>query len=999
MFQISSGYFYFSFSTLKASIFIPLNFLYLFLLQTHLTSLKQQLSGELYDSDLVKTLYATDASVYRELPYAVAIPKTTEDIKHLIEFARSNALSIIPRAAGTSLAGQCVGDGIVVDVSKYINAILEINTQEQWVRVQPGVVRDHLNAFLKPYGFFFGPNTSTANRCTMGGMVGNNSCGSTSIVYGATRDHTLAVKAILSDGSDVEFSALSKEEFILKTKGTSLEASLYKHIYAELDNPIIRKQIETGYPKASISRRNTGYAVDALMQTNVFEESTEDFNFSKLLCGSEGTLAFTTELKLQIVPLPKPFQVVFNAHFNSITESLQATLVAMKQVPSACELMDKTILDCTKDNITQQKNRFFVEGDPEAILMVEFRGDSLEDAKQQAFELETNLKASHLGYAYKLVEGDDCDKVWDLRKAGLGLLSNIPGDAKAVACIEDTAVALEDLPLYIEAFTALMKSYHQKAVYYAHAGAGELHLRPILNLKSSTDVVLFRSISEASAKLVKSFKGALSGEHGDGRVRSEFIPLVLGEDNYKLLKRIKSTWDPSSLFNPGKIVNAVPMDTALRYQAYQAIPEVETLYNFESTGGILNTVEKCNGSGDCRKLSFAGGTMCPSYRATLDEKDSTRGRANVLREFLTQNTKENPFDHPEIKEAMDLCVSCKACKSECPSNVDMASLKAEFLYQYQKTNPVSLRSKLIAHNAKINAVAHRFAGIYNFIGKSTWFKSLIGVHPKRSLPNLHSKTLRKWFSSIEQGSHSRSVYLFCDEYTNHYDVEIGKKTILLLNKLGYKVLMPVHPESARAYISKGFLDQAKSIATENINTFSTLVSKDRPLVGIEPSAVLGFRDEYPNLVDAELKPTAENLAQNVFTIEEFLANEMNAHKIDVSKFTTKTETVYYHGHCHQKALSSNTYAETILGMPPNFKVEVIDTGCCGMAGSFGYEKEHYELSQQIGEDRLFPSLRGLDANAIVSASGTSCRHQIKDGVSKTALHPIEVLYDALNESP
>tara|TARA_B110000114_G_scaffold181995_1_gene220470 strand:- start:81 stop:1256 length:1176 start_codon:yes stop_codon:yes gene_type:complete len=391
--------------------------------------------------------------------------------------------------------------------------------------------------------------------------------------------------------------------------------------------------------------------------------------------------------------------------------------------------------------------------------------------------------------------------------------------------------------------------------------------------------------------------------------------------------------------------------------------------------------------------------MCPSYRATLDEKDSTRGRANVLREFLTQNTKENPFDHPEIKEAMDLCVSCKACKSECPSNVDMASLKAEFLYQYQKTNPVSLRSKLIAHNAKINAVAHRFAGIYNFIGKSTWFKSLIGVHPKRSLPNLHSKTLRKWFSSIEQGSHSRSVYLFCDEYTNHYDVEIGKKTILLLNKLGYKVLMPVHPESARAYISKGFLDQAKSIATENINTFSTLVSKDRPLVGIEPSAVLGFRDEYPNLVDAELKPTAENLAQNVFTIEEFLANEMNAHKIDVSKFTTKTETVYYHGHCHQKALSSNTYAETILGMPPNFKVEVIDTGCCGMAGSFGYEKEHYELSQQIGEDRLFPSLRGLDANAIVSASGTSCRHQIKDGVSKTALHPIEVLYDALNESP
>ena len=965
-------------------------------MQTQLTSLKQQLSGELYDSALVKSLYATDASVYRELPYAVALPKTTADIKCLIEFAHSNALSIIPRAAGTSLAGQCVGDGIVVDVSKYMNAILEINTQEQWVRVQPGVVRDELNTFLKPYGFFFGPNTSTANRCTMGGMVGNNSCGSTSIEYGSTRDHTLAIKAVLSDGSAVEFAALTKEEFNSKTKGNSLESSLYKQIYTELGNPIIREQITEGYPKASITRRNTGYAVDALMHSTVFEDTEETFNFSKLLCGSEGTLAFTTELKLQIVPLPKPFQVVLNAHFNSITESLQATLVAMKLMPSACELMDKTILDCTKNNITQQKNRFFVEGDPEAILMVEFRGATIEEAKHQAEILEKQLKASQLGYAYTLVEGDDCNKVWDLRKAGLGLLANIPGDAKAVACIEDTAVDLADLPLYIEAFTSLMKSYHQKAVYYAHAGAGELHLRPILNLKSSSDVTLFRSISEASAKLVKSYKGALSGEHGDGRVRSEFIPLVLGEDNYQLLKRIKSTWDPLSLLNPGKIVDAVPMDKALRYKADQPIANLETLYNFKSTGGILNTVEKCNGSGDCRKLSFAGGTMCPSYRATLDEKDSTRGRANVLREFLTQNTKENPFDHPEIKEAMDLCVSCKACKSECPSNVDMATLKAEFLYQYQKANPVSLRSKLIAHNARINAIAHKFAGIYNFIGTRSWFKSLIGVHSKRTLPNLQSKTLRQWFSSIQQKGHFKSIYLFCDEYTNHFDVELGKKSILLLNKLGYKVIMPAHSESARAYISKGFLEEAKTIATNNVIIFSALISNDIPLIGIEPSAILGFRDEYPNLVDADLKSTAENLAQNVFTIEEFLANEMNAYKIDISKFTTKTETIYYHGHCHQKALSSDVYAETILNIPPNFKVETIDSGCCGMAGSFGYEKEHYDLSQQIGEDRLFPFLRELNTKVIVSASGKSCRHQIREGVNKTVLHPIEILYNALN---
>ena len=965
-------------------------------MKTALESLKNQLTGDLYDSDLVKSLYATDASVYRELPSAVVIPKSENDIKLAIEFARSNALSLIPRAAGTSLAGQCVGDGIIVDVSKYMTDILEINTQENWVRVQPGVVRDQLNVFLSSFGYFFGPNTSTANRCTMGGMVGNNSCGSTSIVYGSTRDHTLAVKALLSDGSSVCFTSLSNQEFNSKLKEDSLEGALYRHLHSELSDPLIRNQIELGYPKASISRRNTGYAVDALMNTSPFEASGECFNLSKLICGSEGTLAFITELKLQIVPLPKPFQVVLNAHFNSINESLQATLVAMKMSPTACELMDKTILDCTKDNLLQQKNRFFVEGDPEAILMIEFKGDTIDEAKEQAKELKLSLVQLKLGYAYRLVEGEDCEKIWDLRKAGLGLLANIPGEAKSVACIEDTAVAIEDLPEYIEAFTALMKSYHQKAVYYAHAGAGELHLRPILNIKLSTDVKLFRSISEASAKLVKSFSGALSGEHGDGRVRSEFIPLVLGEDNYQLLKRIKSTWDPRNLFNPGKIVEAVAMDQSLRYESDNKVKAIETLYNFESTGGILNTVEKCNGSGDCRKLSFAGGTMCPSYRATLDEKDSTRGRANVLREFLTQNTKENPFDHPEIKEVMDLCVSCKACKSECPSNVDMATLKAEFLYQYQKTNPVSLRSKLIAHNAKVNLIAHRFSWIYNIIAKSKWFKKCIGVHPNRSLPILKPTTLRQWFSNHVQGTHTKSVFLFCDEYTNYYDLDIGIKAVKLLNKLGYTVNIPNHPESARAYISKGFLKEAKAIATENIKLFSTLISKDTPLIGIEPSAILGFRDEYPNLVNASLKYTAKTLGLNTFTIEEFLSNELQDNKINISLFSNSTKTVYYHGHCHQKALSSNSHAVDILGFPINFNVKTIDSGCCGMAGSFGYEKEHYEISQQIGEDSLFPALRTVEIDAIVAASGTSCRHQIKEGVNKTALHPIEVLYNALN---
>ena len=731
-------------------------------MNTKLNSLKTQLEGEFHYDDMMKALYATDASVYRELPLAVALPKNIHDIKLLIDFAQENKISLIPRAAGTSLAGQCVGKGIVVDISKYFNQILEINTNENWVRVQPGVVRDELNVFLAAYGLFFGPNTSTANRCMIGGMVGNNSSGSTSIVYGSTRDHVLEMKTILSDGSEVVFNKQSVEEFKEKINDNSLEGRLYQNIYNELSDKNINSEIKKNFPKKTVTRRNTGYAVDALLNSNVFLETGKDFNFCELLSGSEGTLAFTTEIKLNIVPKPKENVVLIAAHFRSIKESLQAVIVAMRESPTACELMDKTILDCTKDNIEQQKNRFFVEGDPEAILIIEFRGDTILESKAQVTQLIEKFHEARLGYAFPEIIGLQAERVWNLRKAGLGLLANIKGDKKAVACIEDTAVAIEDLPEYIEAFTALMKTYNQKAVYYAHAGAGELHLRPILDLKSAEDVKLFREISEASAKLVKSYRGSLSGEHGDGRLRAEFIPLVLGQKNYELLKRIKETWDPNNIFNPGKIVKAKPMDQNLRYEPGRKHQKIETIFDFENEGGILNTVEKCNGSGDCRKLNFAGGTMCPSYRATLDEKDTTRGRANVLREFLTQNTKENPFDHPEIKEAMDLCISCKGCKSECPSNIDMATLKAEFQYQFYKNKTRSLRDKLIANNAKLNRLASNFPSLHNFFIKQNWFKISLGIAKQRSLPKLRPQTLRKWFGSYTQALTSRKVYLFCD---------------------------------------------------------------------------------------------------------------------------------------------------------------------------------------------------------------------------------------------
>ncbi len=963
-------------------------------LNSELKKLASHLKGELKFDHLNRHLYATDASVYRELPLAVAWPKSNADIKALSHFARENNITLIPRAAGTSLAGQCVGDGLVVDVSKYMNDIIEFNEKERWVRAQPGVVRDELNAFLKPYGLFFGPNTSTANRCNVGGMVGNNSCGTTSIVYGSTRDHVLELKTILSDGSEAIFSSKSQVEFQEKCKDDSLEGDIYNRTNKILSNDSTQDLIISNYPKRAVSRRNTGYALDALVELSPYNNEGRPFNMCKLLCGSEGTLAFTTEIKLNLVPLPPPKDVVIAAHFSSIQQSLKATVIAMQHSPDACELMDKRILDCTKDNIEQSKNRFFVQGEPEAMLMIELRSKSMEDALDKANRLISELKQSGLGYAFPIIRGKDTSKVWSLRSAGLGVLANIPGDAKAVACIEDTAVAVEDLPEYIEAFGEMMKSYGQEVVHYAHAGAGELHLRPILNLKKAEQVKLFREISEASAKLVKRFNGSLSGEHGDGRVRSEFIPIVLGDEIYELLKQIKEIWDPQGIFNKGKIVNAPPMDTQLRYKADTEIPEFDTIMDFSKEGGILRATEKCNGSGDCRKLNFSGGIMCPSYRATKDEKDSTRGRANVLREFLTMNVKRNPFDHPEIETAMDLCLSCKGCKSECPSNIDMAAMKSEFLYQYGKTHGQSLRSKLIANSASINKILAIFPGFYNSIQKLAWFKSWFGFSKARTLPSLYSHTFTSWFKKFDQVQADRSVYLFFDEFTNYYDVEIGIKAVKLLNTLGYHIKHVYHPESGRAAISKGFLKKAKSLASRNVELFSELISKDQPLIGIEPSAILSFRDEYPKLVDQPLRNKAESLSENVYLIDEFLAEVLSNDRFK-SLFESGERTILVHGHCHQRVLSDIYATERILSYPENYQVKLLNTGCCGMAGSFGMEKEHYQLSQEIGNQVLFPAVRKKAPLDLIAASGTSCRHQILDGTSEKALHPVEVLYDAL----
>ena len=631
-----------------------------------LERLATELEGDFHFDATMRTLYATDASVYREMPQAVALPKTENDICKLIRFARENGTSLIPRAAGTSLAGQVVGGGIVVDISRYLNRIVEIDAAARRVRVQPGVVRNELNLALAPHGLFFAPETSTQNRCMIGGMVGNNACGANSVVYGSTRDHVISVRAVLADGSIAEFGALSPEEFAAKSQSDTLEALLYRQMGELLGKVENREEIAREFPKKSIHRRNTGYAIDSLAGCAPFVPDGPPFNFCRLLAGSEGTLAFLTEITLSCEPLPPRVSALVCVHCATIDEALRANLVALRHSARACELMDDNILECTKLNIEQRQNRFFVQGDPGAILAVELAADTREEVAARAASLETDLRAAGLGYHYPVVWGADQNRVWNLRKAALGLLSNIPGDAKPVAVIEDTAIDPEDLPAFVREFDSILGGHGLAAVHYAHAGSGELHLRPILNLKGEEHRRLFRVVATEIARLVKRYGGSLSGEHGDGRLRGEFLPFMVGKKNYDLFREIKQKWDPSGLFNPGKITDTPPMDASLRYEPGQAVREIPTVLNFADSRGILRAAEQCNGSGDCRKSHLMGGTMCPSYMATRNERDTTRARANILREVLTRSPKSNPFDSDEVAAVMDLCLSCKGCKSECP---------------------------------------------------------------------------------------------------------------------------------------------------------------------------------------------------------------------------------------------------------------------------------------------------------------------------------------------
>lgn len=949
---------------------------------------------QIFTDSIHKIAYSTDASAYREMPYGVAYPENAEDICGLIATAKEKGICLIPRAGGTSISGQVVGNGIVVDISKHFNHILEINAEEKWARVEPGVVRDELNLALRPYGLFFSPETSTSNRCCIGGMVGNNSCGTHSLVYGSTRHHVLQLKGYLSDGSF----------FDTEVRG---ESDLEDRIYAQLEgwrnDVAVRKLINDNYPDFILRRRSCGYAIDEAIDG-------EKVDLCKLICGSEGTLAFITEIKVSLDDLPPQETMVLCAHCKSLEDSFEANLVALEHHPVAIELMDGKILELSKGNLAAEKNRFFVKGNPAALLISEFNGP---DMNNNADALEKALAESGLSYTCTRVYGSDVSKVWALRKAGLGVLSGMKGDAKPIGVIEDTAVAPERMPAYMKDFRDMLDSLGLSCVFYGHISTGELHLRPIINIKTTEGKKQFRLVAEETARLVKKHKGSLSGEHGDGRLRGEFIPLMYGEECYQMMREVKKCWDLDGVFNMNKIVDAPGMDEWLRFNVDQSykivsqIPANKTYFNWRAafdechtegvsgvtsqTHALMCSIEQCNGAGDCRKSNLIGGTMCPAFKESKDELKTTRARANVLRECLTNG---EGFDSPEIKEILDSCLACKGCRSECPSNVDMTRIRAEVLQQIYDRKGTPLRSFAVARMAWVEKKGAYIAPIYNFVAgwkiSSMAIKKIIKFAPERSIPKIYYRRIKTSLIARD-----KKVYLFLDEFTKYNEPNLADTLISLLEKLGYQVIIPKHVESGRAAISKGCLKLAKKFALKNVSALKDIISSDTPLIGIEPSCILSFRDEYPDLVPSEIRNDAIALAKNCFLYDEFIMREVEAGNIKSEQFQGSEIDIWLHGHCHQKALVGVEKTAAALRLIKGADVHLIPSGCCGMAGSFGYEAEHYKTSLAIGEMVLFPTVRKAVAMsgkpAIVAAPGTSCRQQILDGTGIKAVHPIVLL--------
>ena len=939
---------------------------------------------------LTRHLYATDASMYQQLPTAVCFPRSADDLSELIALARSRGQGITMRAAGTSLAGQTTGSGIVADISRHMTEIVALDAAGRRARVQPGVIRDQLNRAAAAHQLLFGPDTSTTNRCMLGGMIGNNASGSYSPAYGTTRDHVLSLDCVLDDGSQVHFGPLSAEHLAAKRKLDSREGQIYRGMLDLLEQH--QSGIEAAFPHPEVTRRNTGYALDALCRMQPFTPDGPPFNLAALLTGSEGTLALIAEAELGLVP-QQAHRALVVPHFDSLDAALRATVDVLAQQPAAVELVDRHILEATRHNREQSRNRFFLQGDPDCVLIIEFLDDRADQAQARAEAAAAALTTATSVPVF--VQPEAMRRVWDLRKAGLGLLMGRVSDEKSPTFVEDTAVRVADLPNYVRDFRAILDRHGTDCVFYGHAASGELHLRPVLDLKSEQGLATMKAVALEVAELVRDYRGSLSGEHGDGLARAEFLPVVLGAEAVGWLEQVKRIWDPDGLFNPGKIVFAQAMDQHLRYHPGWRPASVDTVFRFRNSRGFAEAIERCNGAGACRKLADSGGAMCPSYMTTREEKDSTRGRANVLRQMFSGGSAPG-FSSVEVKEALEFCLGCKACKSECPASVDMAALKAEFLNGWIREHGASMADRFYGQPMRLYPLASTTPRLSNAwmrsrVGK--WIlERVIGIHPARRLPPFAERPFHRRARRAEQVSQRPEVVLLVDYFINYHEPQIAEAAVRVLEALGFAVQVEAPFAAGRTLISRGLLDQARTLARRNLDLFLPHVEAGRVLIGLEPSETLALRDEYLDFFDDEEHAGAKRLAGSVQLFEELVAGQ--SEQMRAGRFAGRSQPVLVHGNCHAKALTGDDavlQSLTLAGYAP----QRLATGCCGMAGSFGYDKKKYALSMQIAEQKLFPSLRD-QPDTLICAHGFSCRHQIHDGLSRHALHPAELLDQALS---
>lgn len=954
-----------------------------------LAELQHCIRGEVQFDPLSRALYATDASIYQIEPLGVVLPREAEDVAHVLRLARRHGAAVLPRGGGTSLAGQSVGQAIHLDFTKYMNRVIEVNPAEGWALVEPGLVLDDLNSAIAPDGLLFAPDVSTSNRATIGGMIGNNSSGMYSLVYGKTIDHVLELDVMLSDGSVVQLKPLSTDELQGKCISDSLEGRAYRTV-----RRLGREQkdeIAARYPK--VLRRVGGYNLDAFVPG-------APFNLAHMIVGSEGTLAVVLTARLRLVSRP-PCTAIGVLQFESLDTALDAVVPCLECAPAAVELMDNVLLELTRRSLSHSKAlASFVHGTPRALLQVEFFGDTSAQVLAKLDALETHLRACGIPVVLTRATAQTQQAaIKAVRKAGLPLLMSMSPDRKPETFVEDSAVPPARLAEYIRRFRAIVRAHGTEVAFYGHASVGVMHARPILNLKTAADVIRLRAIAEAVKDLVVEFGGALSGEHGDGIARSEFNRELFGTQLYDAFRDIKQTFDPHNLLNPGKIVDAPPMDSRLRYGAgYRVTIPIETHFRFRDSGDFAGAAELCNGNGLCRKT--ASGTMCPSYMVTRDEEHSTRGRANALRMVLSGALPPAELTSKRMYEVMDLCIECKGCTGECPSRVNMTRLKAEWLSHYHAANGTPVRARLFGAIHQLNRIGSACAPFSNWAlgikGMNLLTEKLLGISRHRRLPRFAAEPLHTWFRRHRphpQAGRAGRVVLFPDTFVDYNEPQIGRAAVRLLEASGYSVVLPRRRVCCgRPMISKGLLGAAQATARRQLEALQFAIDAELPIIGLEPSCILTFRDEYPDLLD---DPRAAALAKQSFLIDEFLHAQVMAGTITLPLRHGPARQFLLHGHCHQKALIGSGPALALLRMLPNAEAQEVDSGCCGMAGSFGYEAEHYHISQRIGERVLFPAVRALPDTVEIVAMGTSCRQQIAHGAGRRARHLVEVLADEL----